>query len=528
MDFKVLITTSGIGSRLGEFTQYTNKTLLRIGKKPVISHIIENYPVDTKFVITIGYFGNQVRDFLELTYPERNFEFVEVDKYQGEGSSLLYSMSCAKEKLQIPFIFHASDTIIKDKLPDPSCNWNAGFVGPGSSNYTSFDVKGNSVNVFYDKGNISPDYLHIGLVGIHNYKLFWDITDKVLIENNFKSSLSDVDVLKSFIKFDNVVLKECKTWFDIGNVEKIKEAKTYFSDSKFHVLDKVTESIYNIEGNIVKFFFDENICKNRVNRTNFLNGTVPIILDSRPNFYKYPYVDGELFSNIANISNFNNFLNWAFKKLWKPVLNVDSIEFEKITYDFYFSKTIKRINEFQKTRSIIDKIDVINGLTIPKIEDLLNQIDFHKLSKCKPTTFHGDFILDNIISQDIDNYTLIDWRQDFGGQIEYGDQYYDLAKLSHNLVVNHEIIDNNNFLYKINEDNSINVNIHRYQNLVECERVYFEKLEELGLDISKIKLLRSIIWLNMSPLHHHPFDLFLYYFGKYNLFIELKKINDAV
>jgi hypothetical protein len=26
----------------------------------------------------------------------------------------------------------------------------------------------------------------------------------------------------------------------------------------------------------------------------------------------------------------------------------------------------------------------------------------------------------------------------------------------------------------------------------------------------------------MSPLHEHPLDMFLYYFGKYNLFLNLQ------
>ena len=96
--------------------------------------------------------------------------------------------------------------------------------------------------------------------------------------------------------------------------------------------------------------------------------------------------------------------------------------------------------------------------------------------------------------------------------------YYDLAKLSHNLVVNHQIIDDNNFYFNINSNGEINVNIHRLNSLVECEKIYFEYLLTQGIDVKKVKLLRSIIWLNMSPLHHHPFDMFLYYFGKYTLF----------
>ncbi len=528
MDFKVLITTSGIGSRLGEYTQYTNKTLLRIGKKPVISHIIESYPTETKFVITLGYFGQQVKNYLELAYPNRSFEFVNVDNFQGEGSSLLYSMTCAKNLLQIPFIFHASDTIVQDKLPVPDCNWNAGYSGAGSSHYTSFDVSGNNVNIFYEKGNISPDYLHIGIVGVNNYKLFWELAELTLKENNFNHSLSDVDVLKKFISYDIVLLNQCKTWFDIGNVEKIKEAKSYFSDVNFHVLDKVTESIYNVEGYVIKFFFDDIVCQNRIQRTKFLNGAVPEIIDSRPNFYKYSYVQGELFANVANLSNFAHFLDWAFEYLWKSVNNIEKKSFEKISHDFYYDKTLKRIKEFQESRGIKDKEEEINGFVIPSIQDILKSVDFVKLCQSSPTTFHGDFILDNIIYQNDSQYKLIDWRQDFGGEIEAGDQYYDLAKLAHNLVVNHEIVDNDNFIIDVNHNNSVIVNIHRHQTLVECENFYFRYLQKKGMDVKKVRLLRAIIWLNMSPLHHHPFDLFLYYFGKYNLYKEINNLNNDI
>ncbi len=49
---KVLIPTAGIGSRLGGLTAHYNKALLPIGKRPVVSHIIDWYPVGTEFIIT--------------------------------------------------------------------------------------------------------------------------------------------------------------------------------------------------------------------------------------------------------------------------------------------------------------------------------------------------------------------------------------------------------------------------------------------------------------------------------------------
>ena len=72
VEYKVLITTSGVGSRLGKLTNYTNKCLVRVGDIPAISHIIESYPIETKFVITLGHYGDYVRQFLYLYTASKN------------------------------------------------------------------------------------------------------------------------------------------------------------------------------------------------------------------------------------------------------------------------------------------------------------------------------------------------------------------------------------------------------------------------------------------------------------------------
>ena len=61
--YKVLITTSGIGRRLGDLTKYTNKSLIKVSDKLAICHIIERYNKNVEFVITLGYYGNLVKDF---------------------------------------------------------------------------------------------------------------------------------------------------------------------------------------------------------------------------------------------------------------------------------------------------------------------------------------------------------------------------------------------------------------------------------------------------------------------------------
>jgi choline kinase/aminoglycoside phosphotransferase len=515
-DYKVLLTTSGIGSRLGDLTKFTNKSLVRIGKKPALSYIVESYPDNITIVVTLGHFGNQVKDFLTLTYPNKKFEFVNVDKYEGEGSSLLYSISCAKKYLQCKFIFNASDTIITEKIPNLNQNWLAGAKQKNSAQYRSFDIQKNKIVRINEKGQINYDYDYIGLCGIKDYKLFWKILQDILNKRKNDNSLSDCHVIEEMLKEKDFTYKEFNSWLDIGNVDSLNESRKKCKD-KFEILDKVDESIFIFDKFVIKFFHDEKICKNRVLRVKYLNNTCPEILGYKNNFYKYSIANGEVLSKVVDIQKFNKLLNFAKDNLWVEVKN--GIEFKKICEFFYKDKTIERVNKTLIKHNISDNEEIINGIKIPKTSDLIKSIDFKLLCNDKAYTFHGDFILDNIIYNK-NKFKLIDWRQDFGGNIEYGDKYYDLAKLNHSLVLNHDIINKNLFFIK-NNNNKISCDILRSNNLCDCQKVFNKFIKINNLNQEKINILTALIWLNMSPLHEYPLSLFLYYFGKYNLYINL-------
>jgi hypothetical protein len=150
---------------------------------------------------------------------------------------------------------------------------------------------------------------------------------------------------------------------------------------------------------------------------------------------------------------------------------------------------------------------------------MMVKIDKEYISSAEGYQFHGDCVLENIIHKD-GNYTLIDWRQDFGGDKYNGDIYYDLAKMKHNLTVNHDILDKE--LYNIDIDGKdINVDILRSNEKCECVKVLEDFVDEIGLDNKKIDIIKSLIWLNMAPLHPQPIGDFLFYFGKYNLYLNL-------
>jgi len=513
VDYKVLITTSGIGSRLGDLTTYTNKCLVRVGNKPAISYIIESYPLNTKFIITLGHYGSHVKQFLKLTYPNLNFSFVNVDKFQGEGSSLGYSLLKAKSKINSPFIFHASDTIIKDyKITEPTFNYVLGAYKKDPAQYRTLNLFSNKLVKINEQGELNHDLSYIGVAGINNYKLFFSkLKKQIQIQKENTSDVHAINKMVSEVNFKTLDIKE-KNWYDVGNTTELAITRKFFQGD-IEVLDKKNESIFFFKDFIVKFFYDTTINSNRVKRAKKLYPLVPQIINSTRNFYKYKKAKGKLFSKSVKPKSFKHLLNFSENKLWKNSLE-DKLSFKNKCKKFYIDKSKFRISQYLKNN--IDP-KTINKETILPINDLFNQIDFDWLCDGIPSQFHGDFILDNIIETS-DSFMLIDWRQDFGGDLKIGDLYYDLAKLNHNLTVNHSIVEQN--LFSSSPDNCY---ILCNSTLIECKKILHKFIKNKGYDLNKVELLSSIIWLNMAPLHEYPFNKFLFNFGKYNLHKNLNK-----
>ena len=514
VEYKVLLTTSGLGSRLGNLTKFTNKSLVRVGDKPVISHIIETYPKNIEFVVTLGHYGSHVKQYLTLAHSDRNITFVEVDNYMGEGSSLLYSISLCEEHLQCPFVFHACDTLLPKNYiaeVDFTSNWSVGGVGDNSQSYRTLNCLNKKISSINEKGEQNFDYVYVGVSGFYDYKVFWN-NCKNIIKTVNTSDLSDCHVIR---KMNNFSIISIDDWYDIGNIDALKRTRSKIKGT-IQVLDKEDENIFVLNDFVIKFFHNKKICYDRVLRSTSLGGLTPKLLDSTENFYKYEYVVADLLSDVVNRIKFSELLQWAKENLW---VSKEQENFYDNALSFYKDKTLLRIEKFLDKHNLLDEVNYINGVEVPKIKDLITQINFEDIIGKEPTGFHGDFILDNILTSD--TFTLIDWRQDFNGIIESGDMNYDLAKLNHNLVLNHDMLYHDYF--KIDFSKGIECDVHVKKSLIDCKSILKQFCEENGINFNNIEILTALIWINMSPLHEHPLDMFLYYFGKYNLFLALSE-----
>ena len=523
MSYRVIIPTAGIGSRLEKLTKFINKSLITVANKPILSHLIDQFPKTCDFVIALGYKGDLVKNFLELSYPERTFYFVHVKPYEGKGSGLGYSLLCCKKYLQKPFVFISCDTIVKEPIPKPKFNWMGYASKKKIISYRTLQIKENKIVKINEKNRslVKNQNPYIGLAGIHDYRNFWKE-----MENGKQIAIEQGEVfgLRKILKRE--IIQSLKfTWSDTGTLEGLsKTRKLYKNLNEFNILEKENEAIWFVENKVIKFSTDSKFIKNRCIRGKKLKKFVPKVLYIKKNMYSYNKIEGKILSKIITLSLFNNLLKTCKIFLKKKNLTIkEKIIFNKNCHKFYYAKTVERINLFYKKFNKKDGNERINGEEMPSLLNLLNYIDWKDLTNGLPGRFHGDLHFENILyCSKQKTFRFLDWRQDFAGDLEVGDVYYDLAKLLHGLFVSHELIMRNRF-YINWKNNKISFELNRKPILKKCEIRFRQWCIKNNFSFKKIKILTSLIFLNIAALHHHPYSLLLYALGKSMLKKELIK-----
>ena len=523
MSYRVVIPTAGIGSRLEKLTKYLNKSLVSVANRPILSHLIDQFPKTCDFVIALGYKGDLVKDFLELSYPNRTFNFVNVKPYRGKGSGLGYSLLCCKKYLQEPFVFISCDTLVKEPIPSPKFNWMGYGIKKKLFSYRILQVKENKIIQIREKNSISVENQrpYIGLAGIHDYKIFWNEMEK---GRKITIQQGEVFGLKKILKRKTIQSLKF-TWSDTGAPESLaKTRKLYKNLNGINILEKENEAIWFLVNKVIKFSANSQFIKNRFIRSKKLKKFVPKVLYLKKNMYLYNKIEGKILSKIITLSLFNNLLETC-KVFWKKrnLTTKEKIIFNKNCHKFYYDKTIERINLFYKKFNKKDGTESINGETMPSLSNLLNYIDWKDLTNGSPGRFHGDFHFENILyDSKKKTFKFLDWRQDFAGNLEYGDIYYDLAKLLHGLIVSHEEIVKRRFSIEW-KNNTILFKLNRKQILEKCEVRLNQWCTKNHFSLKKIRILTGLIYLNIAALHHYPYSFLLYALGKSMLKKELIK-----
>jgi hypothetical protein len=314
------------------------------------------------------------------------------------------------------------------------------------------------------------------------------------------------------------------TWFDTGTAQNYEKVKKHFND--LHAA-KPDEHIYFENDLVIKFFSDKQKAENRFARSKFLNDIVPKIIIKKDHFYGYRFIEGKLISQISDKIVFKNFLDYCNKILWqRKRLDLVELEiFHKACLLFYYNKTKTRLELYFENTGEEDIESRINGVSVPSVYSMLENIDWDWMSNGIAARFHGDLQPENVLIDQKEKFWLIDWRENFCGNLEYGDIYYDLAKIYHALLISQEIIRKDEYQVDMNNEN-VSFNFYIKHNLMQFQNVLNDFISDNDFDLYKVKLLSALIYLNICPLHHHPYNHLLFNLGKLKLYEILGEKNE--
>ena len=225
---KVVLMAGGLGTRLGELTKTTPKPMLRVGNKPILQTIIENFAKYgyTDFIISVNYLSHVIEDYFgDGSTFGVSIEYIHEKERMGTAGAL----SLMRSMLNEPFFVMNSDLLTNinfEHLHDFHLAQGA-LATMGVREY-DFQVPYGVVNVEDGKiRNIVEKPVHTFFVSAGIYMLSPEALE-YLPDNQF----FDMPSL-----FNNLSEFDCMTgafpiheyWLDIGRLSDFERANTEFS-----------------------------------------------------------------------------------------------------------------------------------------------------------------------------------------------------------------------------------------------------------------------------------------------------------
>ena len=502
----VILPTAGFGTRMGDYTRNLNKGLLPYKEKPVISHIIDQFPLDTHFIIPVGYLADQIKDFCNVAYSNKNITFVDVD-YKSKSAGTGYTLLQCKNYITSPFWYIPCDTFFDQPIitdtPNYDCYYVKDIPQKDSWLYTMFNTTNNIIQEIKFKQHVPAGWkAFTGLMYIKEWKNFFKNLNK-LNNNEF------IELIQPGSKF-----KELDSWIDFGNPISYKTAVS--KSQKFN-FSKDNEITYICNNRVVKWWLDKTIPEKKMQKTQINPEVFPNNCVVSGNFMAYDFFSGETLYKFNNPAIFKILLTWLENKVW----NRSNYELDQAALEFYKDKTLSRVKLFLDKHPKLQNVTHINGLKVKPYSEYLKNIDWNNLAINNLSGFiHGDLQFDNIIINSTGEFCLIDWRHEFANVVDYGDIYYDLSKMAAGFIINYASIKQHNFDIEI-QGTEVTLSVPNIDNIDIYQTILKEFIISKGWDYKKVQQLIPIIFWNMSPLHTAPFDTFLWYLG-IKLFQEIE------
>lgn len=235
-----------------------------------------------------------------------------------------------------------------------------------------------------------------------------------------------------------------------------------------------------------------------------------------------------------NSQIFNDNLNLAINKIIKQ-LNLYFNTRNKYTRikdskDFVYTKVIKRFDMLKKLPEY-QKIEATLKLSNKNLEDLISKFTkkYYSLPKIKQiqTIAHGDLHFSNIlVNERTYEIKFIDVKGAMKTEDLFMDSYYDLAKLYHSIEGLYDLIINDKYDIKLQNDLKYSVEVTMKSTIQRevYKEIYNELYSKLSNDELKlVTIYTASLFLSMLPLHKDNLKRIIAFIEISTNFLEDKK-----
>lgn len=451
---------------------------------------------------------NEIETELHFLIEYHQLELIIVKDSKGVNDTLRKALK------KIPF---TRNTIVNLVTTIPECapRMNEVFIGneEGYNEDWSVVYLDHNLPRFYFKG-ANKIYKGNSFTGVFN-------VPSALLKKAMTQIESDTDLLEVIAKIESYERLHYKkvNWVDCGHEVNYQKAKRKLLNSRAFNYLHVRE-----DGIVVKSSTNQEKLKNESEFSNQLPNEIAqyfpeIIKSGKIDESTYGY-EMEYFS-YPNVSELQLYWSLSVEK-WGVIFSKLSeilTEFKKYPtkiseqahHDFYFAKTINRLNSYRKqikdpTADWLIKKQTINGMVCLPFSELKTFIERSVKAlyiEEDHAIMHGDFCFNNIL-YDVasDTVKLIDARGSFGESYKgiYGDVKYDIAKFLHSSVYGYDYLVND--LFRLDDSgDEISIAFNWRKNHDILEGFSNEMINNLNMNEKNIKFIVGLLFVSMTPLH---------------------------
>lgn len=489
---------------------------------PLLASLIQTYESSVDVIYVLVHEGaDQVVAYLEF-FPHPKVDLVEINP----GGSLADTISDFIVKR--PEIFEMDHVIINlgDTLTSPlsaehqAANFVAYADTQESARWTLFR---NSENAFWEisdkqyREDISTWHTFLGVWGFRDFSEFASILNRTAATNGVSHFY--IAITEYFAHHAPVLVKPAQ-WIDYGHADNLniarREAMNHRSFNSMS-FERGGSSIKKSSQNTAKLIDEIEWV---LSQPDALRPFTPTIYsyDLAPDqpwvemeFYPYPSLDECLVFARHDLDVWERIFNRVFEVL--DLQGEEQLVATDLSLDLktmYIDKPRERIAHFLDTIAIdvpIDEPLYVNGVKCPSLleaTELLPQL-LESAGALRADAFvrlHGDLCFGNIL-YDTHHHLLkmIDPRGRFGRNKNFGDSYYDLAKLSHSVHGKYDFIVLDQFSLHREGEARFELKFRERPDHGEIARMFERKLADRSVDARRVRLIETTLFLSMLPLH---------------------------